>query len=242
MANGDRSAWEKARGQPPAIDNVHDAPPRWRFLDVVEPAPMAHRLGAFVIDMLLVGGFSAIFLSAFNVRSMGSVFPGSIDTTHLLDQILEPQMRAAMVQIGLLFFTYGAYFGGCYSTGGQTLGKRVARIRVIAIDGAPLNWRKGLLRFLGMLVGAGALGIGFLWTISDYDRQAWHDKVAGTIVVTDSSANLQPRLSPQEAREQQRRWLLFVGFVGILVAALFDNYLAVFLTMFSGFPLGPAGG
>lgn len=38
------------------------------------------------------------------------------------------------------------YFIYPYSTNGQTPGKRALDIKVVSIDGSPLNWRKGLLR------------------------------------------------------------------------------------------------
>jgi uncharacterized RDD family membrane protein YckC len=33
------------------------------------------------------------------------------------------------------------------------------------------------------VLSVAALGIGFLWILRDPQQQAWHDKIAGTIVV-----------------------------------------------------------
>ena len=46
-----------------------------------------------------------------------------------------------------------------------------------------LDWPTCIVRalscFLSLIVG----GLGFLWIVFDVDRQAWHDKIAGTAVV-----------------------------------------------------------
>ena len=40
-----------------------------------------------------------------------------------------------------------------------------------------------MVRSLGSIFSIGILGIGCLWILRDVDRQAWHDKIAGTFVV-----------------------------------------------------------
>ena len=38
---------------------------------------------------------------------------------------------------------------------------------------------------VGKLVSALILLLGFLWILWDKDRQGWHDKIAGTLVVSE---------------------------------------------------------
>jgi uncharacterized RDD family membrane protein YckC len=118
------------------------------------------------------------------------------------------------------------YFIWSYSISGQTLGKRVLQIKVISIDGSPLNWRKGLLRSAGYMASAFPLGLGFLWSIWDADKQAWHDKVAGTCVVPASVAREQllGAADPAQVRRRQRQWLLRLGILALLVLV---GYLAL---------------
>lgn len=96
------------------------------------------------------------------------------------------------------------YFCWAYSTGGQTIGKHNARIKVVSIDGAPLTWRRGLLRTLGYLLSSLPLYLGFLWSIWDEDRQGWHDKIAGTRVVPISAAEEQIRVAHNQAQLRPR--------------------------------------
>ncbi len=62
-------------------------------------------------------------------------------------------------------------------------------IRVVDKNGNPPNMGRGLLRYL---IGFGVealllyilIGIvGLLWPLWDAQKQAWHDKIAGTFVV-----------------------------------------------------------
>jgi uncharacterized RDD family membrane protein YckC len=110
------------------------------------------------------------------------------------------------------------YYVWPYSRGGQTLGKAVLGIRVASIDGTPLNWRMGLQRYLGYFVSAFSLLIGYLWAIWDGDKQAWHDKLAGTIVVKASTSpgDLKP-IDPEVARRRQRRWSIGLGIPAVLI-------------------------
>ena len=58
-----------------------------------------------------------------------------------------------------------------------------AQLRVIRTDGAPLHFADALVRGLASIFSLAVLGIGALWILQDPERQAWHDKIAGTYVV-----------------------------------------------------------
>jgi uncharacterized RDD family membrane protein YckC len=66
---------------------------------------------------------------------------------------------------------------------GTTIGGIVCGIRVVRRDGAPLNWDTAIVRALGCFLSFVVAGLGFLWIVFDPERQAWHDKIAGTLVV-----------------------------------------------------------
>jgi uncharacterized RDD family membrane protein YckC len=142
-------------------------------------------------------------------------------------------IRQALWMNGLAFVAQASYFIWFYSTSGQTIGKRVMKLRVAGIDGAPLNWRKGVLRYLGSLISSFTFSIGYLWALFDYDKQTWHDKNAGTIVIDDSAGPLQPRLTAAAAWERQWRWLLLVGAVGLLLFAYIISTAINTFDMFS---------
>ena len=79
--------------------------------------------------------------------------------------------------IPLLFFT------GFWWRGGQTLGMRAWRLKVVRMDGSPLRWVDALKRHLAALLSCLSLGLGFLWVLVDHDRLAWHDRLSGTRLI-----------------------------------------------------------
>ena len=66
---------------------------------------------------------------------------------------------------------------------GTTIGGTVFGLRVVRTDGRAVDWTTACLRALGCFLSLLPLGLGFLWIAFDRDRQAWHDKVAGTVVL-----------------------------------------------------------
>jgi len=66
---------------------------------------------------------------------------------------------------------------------GTTIGGTVFGLRVVRTDGREVDWTTACLRALGCFLSLLPLGLGFLWIAFDRDRQAWHDKVAGTVVL-----------------------------------------------------------
>jgi uncharacterized RDD family membrane protein YckC len=65
-----------------------------------------------------------------------------------------------------------------------TPGKLVLGLRIVDAEtgGTPRIGRL-VLRYVGYLVSALPLGLGYLWALWDPRRQGWHDKMAGTLVI-----------------------------------------------------------
>lgn len=77
-----------------------------------------------------------------------------------------------------------AYFYVLTLNGGQTLGKRAMRIKIIRLDGQKPDWITSALRqFLGYTLSTIPFLLGFIWAGWDAQKQAWHDKLARTLVV-----------------------------------------------------------
>ena len=76
-----------------------------------------------------------------------------------------------------------AYFITFWVLRGTTLGGVVMGIKVVRMDDRPVDWSVALVRGLGSFLSLFVMGLGFLWVAWDPQRQSWHDKIAGTIVV-----------------------------------------------------------
>lgn len=120
----------------------------------------------------------------------------------------------------LCMLIVAAYYILPYSSSGQTIGKKWLHIRVVTVDGSPLNWMHGILRLLGYVSSAMPLMLGYLWAIWDRDGQAWHDKLAGTIVIPEDYKFV-PLVDGGMARAQTRKW------VAITVAVVASTALII---------------
>lgn len=77
----------------------------------------------------------------------------------------------------------GVYAVGSWSRGGQTLGMRPWRLRVIGAGDVAATRTQLIKRYvvgtLSLLLG----GLGFWWAWFDRERLAWHDRASGTRMV-----------------------------------------------------------
>jgi len=128
----------------------------------MEKAGAGIRLGSYIIDAIILWIIGAILV--FIVRAFGAGY-GAASIIGIL--------------ISLGYFTY--FFGN-----GQTPGMKVMKIKLCGTDGTyPIGYGKGVLRWIGMLISALVIYIGFLWILIDKDKQGWHDKIAATYVVVE---------------------------------------------------------
>lgn len=74
----------------------------------------------------------------------------------------------------------GAYAVISWHRGGQTLGMRPWRLRVVGVDGEPPDQRALLKRYVVGTVSLLLAGGGFWWAWFDRDRLTWHDRASGT--------------------------------------------------------------
>lgn len=91
-----------------------------------------------------------------------------------------------MVTIGEVksfWLLLGAYHLGMWGWRATTLGGAVLGLRIVRVDGRPLDWQTAAVRVLGSLVSLLPLGLGFIWVAWDDQYQSWHDRIAGTTIV-----------------------------------------------------------
>lgn len=76
-----------------------------------------------------------------------------------------------------------AYGAAMWKFKGTTIGGIVCGLRVVRLDDRPLDWPTTVVRALGCFLSLAVAGLGFVWVVFDGERQSWHDKIAGTVVV-----------------------------------------------------------
>ncbi|MGB3465598.1 MAG: RDD family protein [Cyclobacteriaceae bacterium] len=76
------------------------------------------------------------------------------------------------------------YFGVLnYYFQGQTLGKKICKIRVVKLNGKPMTFRGSVERATGYTASGALFFYGFLQYFWDPNRQTTHDKITETIVI-----------------------------------------------------------
>jgi uncharacterized RDD family membrane protein YckC len=79
-----------------------------------------------------------------------------------------------------------AYFPGLWAWRGRTPGMQLLGLRVQRDDGlARVNGRTAIVRFGGLLLALAPALLGLLVAFTDERRQAFHDRLAGTVVVSE---------------------------------------------------------
>jgi len=145
---------------------------------LVQYAGFLRRLAAALLDALLIGIIaSALALTLFGFDDLNTW------QAFTEEQPFEPAsllLNQALPVAFTLFFwrlwqaTPGKLLLDCRIVDARTLGKP--------------GFGQFLLRYLGYLLSALALGLGFLWILFDKRRQGWHDKLARTLVIIDDES------------------------------------------------------
>jgi uncharacterized RDD family membrane protein YckC len=80
----------------------------------------------------------------------------------------------------LVLAAYGAVM---WKLRGSTIGGIVFDLQVVRLDDRPIDWETAIIRALACFLSLAVAGLGFFWIAFDSGKQAWHDKIAGTVVV-----------------------------------------------------------
>ncbi len=80
----------------------------------------------------------------------------------------------------LVWFVYNLVF---LKKLGTTPGKRLMKLKVISVNGGPLDNKQRMTRAAVSLLSGYAAGIGYLWAFWEPQRRGWHDLMADTRVV-----------------------------------------------------------
>ncbi len=133
------------------------------------------RVGAYLIDIILLGIISSI---------LGSVFGIGTTTTELGDMSAAYSYSADDAGSGALSLLLGiAYFAGLESSSMQaTLGKKLLGMVVTDLDGNRISFLRALGRYFAKILSAVILFIGYIMVGLTERKQGLHDMIAGTLV------------------------------------------------------------
>ena len=147
--------------------------------DTADPKPRAligWRLLALAYDLWPV---LALWLLVAVPFTVGYTFLGHHDS----HQNIAPYSLLWWLQWLSCWIVAGVYIVLSWRRGGQTLGMRPWRLRVVAADGGTPSWRALCVRYAIATVSLLLGGLGFWWAWVDKGRLAWHDRASGTRVI-----------------------------------------------------------
>jgi uncharacterized RDD family membrane protein YckC len=146
-------------------------------------ASMDRRFVASFIDGIIVIAINSLVTGFFGLVTgqlfgYGNISVGKADAPTLGSSLVT--MLGSVVNL-VLTFGYFVYFIG---KSGQTLGKKILHIRVVTdVSGLAPGYFSAFLReVIGKLISSIFL-LGYIWAFRDKKKQAWHDRIAGTLVI-----------------------------------------------------------
>jgi uncharacterized RDD family membrane protein YckC len=140
-------------------------------------ASFAARFFALLIDAAILGGLYVCLL----------LLSGLILFRHAPPDLIVMIRLFALFSVyflGMPFFLAMIYFSVFHACCGRTIGKMIMGIQVVSVDNGLLPPGRAFLRYVGYFISAIPAAAGFYWSVIDKSRDAWHDKLAGSHVIS----------------------------------------------------------
>jgi uncharacterized RDD family membrane protein YckC len=132
---------------------------------------LIRRLIVITYDALLLAG--VIFASWVVLFLVLFPLPETVHS-HPLTTLLQ---RCYLAGVAFLFY------GWFWVNGGQTLGMRAWRMKLVSNTGENISWRNAALRFFGAIISLAPAAMGFMWVLVDRRNRTWHGMLSGTKMV-----------------------------------------------------------
>lgn len=134
---------------------------------------LLRRLGAMFYDFLLFGA---------TVLIAGGILNTIVSQVLGLTEIPPRSTLANLLFFIEVLMVYGL-LGWFWTHGGQTLGMRAWKIKVVTFENKPLNWQHVTVRFIVSIVSLLAFGVGFIISLFDPKKLTWHDRYSRTKLI-----------------------------------------------------------
>lgn len=133
------------------------------------PVTLLRRFMAIFYDLFLLTAILFLATALVNAINQGKAIDPDSPYILLLDLYLA----------SIIFF----YFGWFWTHGGQTLGMKTWKIKLISNDSDSVSWKQALTREITAVISWLCLGLGFFWSLFDRKKRSWHDMTSRTTLV-----------------------------------------------------------
>ena len=159
------------------------------------PAGLLRRLAALLYDALLV--IAVLFIAALPLP--------------LVEEPVRALWWARTLEQLYLLTAWFLFFGWFWTHGGQTVGMKAWRMKLMRLNGDKPGWRDALIRFvvssgsfwlllvlfgleilsgkIAFILAAIVFGLAFFWILIDRKDCAWHDRLSRTRLVMAQPQN-----------------------------------------------------
>jgi len=122
-----------------------------------------------LLSILLLAGLVAVALNGGNAIGQGNPF-----------------FMLYLLAVSFLFY------GWFWTHGGQTLGMRSWKVKLISHLGSEISWKQAFFRFASALISWLPAGLGFWWQYVSKDKESWPDMMSGTFLHFDKNSKPKP--------------------------------------------------
>jgi len=152
-------------------------------------AGFVSRFVAFVIDIgvlalvaIIIGWTVTTILDFFGLSPSMESFTSS--DINLRDYIANAIGIILLIATPIMTFCiWVIYFVGSWVLMGQTIGKQLLGLKIVSVDGSPVSFKQGIVRYIGYWISAIPLFAGYWWVLMDNERRGWHDRLSHTCVI-----------------------------------------------------------
>ncbi|QMU62734.1 MAG: RDD family protein [Gammaproteobacteria bacterium] len=134
--------------------------------DSIQHISLLRRFSAILYDSFLL--LTALFIASFVI-----VIPTGIKPE-------DPYFFLFQAYIFLIAYLFFAWF---WTRGGQTLGMRTWKMKVVNHDGTKISYETALIRFIVSIISWLPFGLGYLWSLWDKKHRTWHDMASKTKLI-----------------------------------------------------------
>lgn len=82
----------------------------------------------------------------------------------------------------LLFVSF-IFYGWFWTHGGQTLGLRAWKLRLVNHEHADINWKQAFIRYITACASWLVFGLGIFWCLWQKDRMTWQDLSSKSYII-----------------------------------------------------------
>ncbi len=133
------------------------------------PCGLFRRLFAIGYDLFLLTALMFIVTAIANALNHG--------------ESITPQNPCYPLYVVTLLAVSFYYFFWFWRHGGQTLGMKTWKIKLVSFDGQTPDGRALLIRYCVAILSWLPVGLGFFWALFDAEKRGWHDLASKTVLI-----------------------------------------------------------